>query len=130
MIGSVWLGLVGGGWLDPAGVNSCCIQWCGSLLLKWRLPAHLPDCLPPPPHPPPLPRPPLPCLQQLCYCGEKLKGRYTIAKHFHGLMARVTALGEIVLQVDSVDHQPLQGAVRRLAGRRTAKVLCAVCIVA
>lgn len=51
------------------------------------------------------------CLQQLCYCGEKLKGRYTIAKHFHGLMRQVSALGDIVLVVDRVDHQPLQGSV-------------------
>lgn len=48
---------------------------------------------------------------QLCYCGEKLKGRYTIAKHFHGLMRQVSALGDIVLVVDRVDHQPLQGSV-------------------
>jgi len=30
-------------------------------------------------------------LQVLTYCGEKLKGRYTIAKHFHGLMKQVGA---------------------------------------
>lgn len=46
----------------------------------------------------------------LCYCGEKLKGRYTLAKHWHGLMRQVAALGDIVLQVDKVDQQPLAGA--------------------
>jgi hypothetical protein len=50
----------------------------------------------------------------LSYCGERLKGRYTIAKHFHGLMRQVSALGDIVLVVDRVDHQPLQGAVSHL----------------
>ena len=65
------------------------------------------------PSPPPLPR-----LQHLCYCGEKLKGRYTIAKHFHGLMRQVAGLGEILLQVDKVDHQPLQAAVSVSPQRR------------
>lgn len=53
----------------------------------------------------------LPTVQHLCYCGEKLKGRYTLAKHWHGLMRQVSALGDIVLQVDKVDQQPLAGAV-------------------
>lgn len=52
-----------------------------------------------------------PAPQHLCYCGEKLKGRYTLAKHWHGLMRQVAALGDIVLQVDKVDQQPLAGAV-------------------
>jgi hypothetical protein len=82
-------------------------------LLPWCLPVSLStaSCLTLPlpcPHPSP---PPLPRLQHLCYCGEKLKGRYTIAKHFHSLMRQVAGLGEILLQVDKVDHQPLQGAV-------------------
>jgi hypothetical protein len=50
-------------------------------------------------------------MQQLCYCGEKLKGKYTIAKRFHDLMRQVSMLGDIVLAVDKVDHQALQGAV-------------------
>lgn len=58
-------------------------------------------------------------LQHLCYCGEKLKGRYTLAKHWHGLMRQVSALGDIVLVVDKVDHQPLAGAVS-WAGRGAA----------
>ena len=29
--------------------------------------------------------------QHLTYCGERLKGRYTVAKHFHGLMRQVGA---------------------------------------
>jgi hypothetical protein len=49
--------------------------------------------------------------QHLCYCGEKLKGRYTVAKRFADLMRQVSALGDIVLVVDQVDYQPLQGAV-------------------
>lgn len=31
--------------------------------------------------------------QVLTYCGEKLKGRYTIAKHFHDLMKQVGRAG-------------------------------------
>ena len=55
-------------------------------------------------------------LQQVCYDGEKLKGRYTAAKHWHGLMRQVSALGDIVLIVEQVDHQPLAGAVSRHGG--------------
>lgn len=60
--------------------------------------------------PPPAPSP----AQHLSYCGEQLKGRYTIAKHLHGLMRQVSALGDIVLVVNRVDHQPLEGTVRNL----------------
>ncbi|PRW57164.1 mitogen-activated kinase kinase 3 [Chlorella sorokiniana] len=45
----------------------------------------------------------------LTYCGEKLKGRYTIAKHFHGLMKQASALGDVVLTVEHLDHQLLAG---------------------
>lgn len=50
-------------------------------------------------------------LQHLTYCGERYKGRYTIAKHWHGLMKAAGGLGDVVLAVEHLDHQPLAGAV-------------------
>ncbi len=75
-----------------------CRQQCSIVVYQHTRPPELQTLHPPTP-------------QHLCYCGEKLKGRYTLAKHWHGLMRQVAALGDIVLQVDKVDQQPLAGAV-------------------
>ncbi|GAB4819369.1 hypothetical protein N2152v2_006415 [Parachlorella kessleri] len=50
----------------------------------------------------------------LSYNGERLKGRYTIAKHFHTLLRQVAAAGDIAFVVDALDFQQLEGAADTL----------------
>ena len=50
-------------------------------------------------------------MQHLSCNGERLKGRYTIAKHFHTLLRQVAAAGDIAFVVDALDFQQLAEAV-------------------
>lgn len=48
--------------------------------------------------------------QVLQYEGERLKGRYTAARHFHDLMRGVAGLGgDVVLAVESLEHRAAEG---------------------